>query len=166
MSTRIASNFQVKAVVPPHQLLVFNVKEGWEPLCKFLDCPVPTIPFPNINDRREILMVFNILRAVSWITVLGLPLLMYKMFSFCENLLHLAALIILGIVLFWGVGEFCKRVVKKQTDKSKMQWSSPVSNEVIRNTFSYISFILLNHHVEDAYVFCDIFTLPKNSWCY
>ena len=29
----------VKRVVPKDQLLIFNVKEGWEPLCKFLDVP-------------------------------------------------------------------------------------------------------------------------------
>ncbi|UJR12969.1 hypothetical protein I4U23_017144 [Adineta vaga] len=34
-------------------LLIFNVKEGWPPLCKFLDVPIPTeIPFPNINDTK------------------------------------------------------------------------------------------------------------------
>ena len=28
----------------------FEVKEGWGPLCKFLDVPVPNIPFPNTDD--------------------------------------------------------------------------------------------------------------------
>ena len=32
---------EVKANVPPEKLLVFNVKEGWQPLCIFLDLPVP-----------------------------------------------------------------------------------------------------------------------------
>ena len=27
--------------VPKERLLIFNVKEGWEPLCKFLDVPIP-----------------------------------------------------------------------------------------------------------------------------
>ena len=35
-------------------LLVFNVKEGWEPLCRFLDVTVPQdIPFPNVNDTQQ-----------------------------------------------------------------------------------------------------------------
>ena len=29
----------VKNVVPSDKLLVFNVKQGWEPLCKFLNVP-------------------------------------------------------------------------------------------------------------------------------
>mmetsp|Transcript_41792 Transcript_41792/g.77649 ORF Transcript_41792/g.77649 Transcript_41792/m.77649 type:complete len:282 (+) Transcript_41792:53-898(+) len=44
---------KVKATVPPEKLLVFDVKEGWGPLCKFLNKPVPDEPFPNINDREE-----------------------------------------------------------------------------------------------------------------
>lgn len=40
----------VTSRVPPERLLVFNVKQGWEPLCKFLGKPVPDIPFPRVND--------------------------------------------------------------------------------------------------------------------
>ena len=36
-------------LVPSSQLLVFNVKEGWDPLCTFLEKPVPEIPFPKKN---------------------------------------------------------------------------------------------------------------------
>lgn len=43
----------VKATIPPEQLLVFQAKEGWEPLCNFLDIPVPDGPFPRTNDRDE-----------------------------------------------------------------------------------------------------------------
>ncbi len=38
---------------PKDKLLVWNVKEGWEPLCKFLNVPVPDQPFPRINDTAE-----------------------------------------------------------------------------------------------------------------
>lgn len=44
----------VKAAVPPDQLLIFTVDQGWEPLCKFLGVPVPVGPFPNVNDRAQI----------------------------------------------------------------------------------------------------------------
>ncbi len=44
----------VKASVPPAQLLVFTVDQGWRPLCDFLGVPVPATPFPNINDRAQI----------------------------------------------------------------------------------------------------------------
>ena len=43
---------EVKRHVPANQLLVFEVKEGWEPLCKFLDVPVPNCPFPRVNDTE------------------------------------------------------------------------------------------------------------------
>ncbi|KAL1924000.1 uncharacterized protein VTP21DRAFT_7035 [Calcarisporiella thermophila] len=42
---------EVKRVVPEERLLIFNVKEGWVPLCKFLDVPVPKEAFPRVNDR-------------------------------------------------------------------------------------------------------------------
>lgn len=41
---------KVKATVPADKLLLFNVKEGWGPLCAFLGVPVPTKPFPRGND--------------------------------------------------------------------------------------------------------------------
>ncbi|WP_051839766.1 sulfotransferase family protein [Streptomyces sp. NRRL F-5126] len=40
----------VRATVPPEQLLVFQVKEGWEPLCAFLGVPVPDEEFPRVNE--------------------------------------------------------------------------------------------------------------------
>lgn len=43
----------VKATIPAERLLVFQVKDGWEPLCAFLDLPVPDGPFPRTNDRGE-----------------------------------------------------------------------------------------------------------------
>ncbi len=43
----------VKAAVPADRLLIFEVKQGWEPLCDFLQMPVPTIPFPRVNDTAE-----------------------------------------------------------------------------------------------------------------
>jgi Sulfotransferase domain len=43
----------VKATIPPDQLLVFQVKEGWGPLCDFLGVPIPATDFPRTNDRAE-----------------------------------------------------------------------------------------------------------------
>ncbi|KAH8806639.1 P-loop containing nucleoside triphosphate hydrolase protein [Flagelloscypha sp. PMI_526] len=40
---------RVKRVVPEGQLLVFQVGEGWERLCKFLEVPVPEVPYPHSN---------------------------------------------------------------------------------------------------------------------
>lgn len=43
----------VKAAIPPERLLVFDVRQGWEPLCRFLDRPVPGTPFPRTNSKEE-----------------------------------------------------------------------------------------------------------------
>jgi len=46
-------NAEVVSTVPGERLLVYGVEEGWEPLCAFLDLPVPDVPFPHLNDRDE-----------------------------------------------------------------------------------------------------------------
>jgi hypothetical protein len=43
----------VKEAIPSHRLLVFDVREGWAPLCAFLGCPMPDEPFPRVNDSAE-----------------------------------------------------------------------------------------------------------------
>ena len=43
----------VKSVVPADKLLIYNVKQGWAPLCGFLGMPVPDTPFPRSNDADE-----------------------------------------------------------------------------------------------------------------
>lgn len=48
-------NKSVQAVVPPGQLLVYDVNQGWAPLCGFLGVPVPETPFPVTNSTREFL---------------------------------------------------------------------------------------------------------------
>lgn len=48
-------NQQVMNYVPKEKLLVYNVKEGWEPLCKFLNVPVPATAFPHSNTTKEFL---------------------------------------------------------------------------------------------------------------
>jgi hypothetical protein len=48
-----AHNDAVKSVIPAHRLLVYQVKDGWGPLCAFLGVPAPSDPFPRTNDRGE-----------------------------------------------------------------------------------------------------------------
>ena len=38
---------------PANNLLVFRVSDGWEPLCEFLQLPVPDVPFPHENDTAS-----------------------------------------------------------------------------------------------------------------
>lgn len=43
----------VKAAIPAERLLVFDVAEGWEPLCRFLEVDIPDVPFPHENKTDE-----------------------------------------------------------------------------------------------------------------
>ena len=40
----VARNEAVQAAIPARQLLVYQVKEAWEPLCAFLEVPLPDGP--------------------------------------------------------------------------------------------------------------------------
>jgi hypothetical protein len=44
---------EVREALPADRLLVFDVAEGWEPLCGFLNVPVPEEPFPHHNLRAD-----------------------------------------------------------------------------------------------------------------
>lgn len=43
----------VKAHVPADKLLVYDVREGWGPLCKFLGKPEPSEPLPHLNKKEN-----------------------------------------------------------------------------------------------------------------
>jgi Sulfotransferase domain len=43
---------EVIRTIPPARLLVFEAKQGWEPLCKFLGVPVPASHYPSENTRE------------------------------------------------------------------------------------------------------------------
>ena len=46
-------NADVERAVPPDRLLVYEVAQGWPPLCKFLGVPIPDSAFPRVNSREE-----------------------------------------------------------------------------------------------------------------
>lgn len=43
----------ITAAIPAERLLIYQVSDGWEPLCQFLGVPVPDVDFPHINSRSE-----------------------------------------------------------------------------------------------------------------
>ena len=61
----------VKAHVSPAQLLVFEAKQGWEPLCAFLGVPVPDEPFPHVNDKAVFQRRIQGMALVSWLILLA-----------------------------------------------------------------------------------------------
>jgi len=46
-------NAEVKRTIPANRLLVFEAKDGWEPLCKFLGVKAPEVPYPAMNSTEE-----------------------------------------------------------------------------------------------------------------
>jgi hypothetical protein len=44
---------RVGEVVPKERLLQFDVKDGWKPLCDYLQKAIPTEPFPKVNERSD-----------------------------------------------------------------------------------------------------------------
>ncbi|GAB3132456.1 sulfotransferase family protein [Microbispora hainanensis] len=54
----------VLAAVPAERLLVFDVREGWGPLCAFLGVAAPPgVPFPHLNDAASIRRTFELMRT-------------------------------------------------------------------------------------------------------
>ena len=80
-------NQSVIDYVPKERLLVYQVKEGWDPLCKFLNKPVPNRPFFYKNKTKN----------------------MGHMSRFINAMFIIIILIITGVILssvFWGVKYF------------------------------------------------------------
>ncbi|KAF7546989.1 hypothetical protein G7046_g9144 [Stylonectria norvegica] len=44
----------IREMVPPGQLLVYKMGDGWEPLCEFLGKPMPDTDFPWVNEAAEL----------------------------------------------------------------------------------------------------------------
>jgi hypothetical protein len=46
-------NETVQRVIPKERLLVYDLAEGWSPLCGFLGVPVPEAPMPKANSTED-----------------------------------------------------------------------------------------------------------------
>lgn len=83
---------QVKLKIPPNQLLIHNSKDGWLPLCHFLNLYDNQCPYyrgekyPYVNETEEFKKIFSILKIVT------------KWFDFTLGLL--AGIIITMFLLF------------------------------------------------------------------
>ncbi|KAL9111881.1 MAG: hypothetical protein Q9227_003731 [Pyrenula ochraceoflavens] len=75
---------EVKSVVPRERLLVMNVKEGWDPLCRFLGKEKPGWEWPRANTREWFVRSKEVLdetaeaaakermwRSVGWLASVG-----------------------------------------------------------------------------------------------
>jgi hypothetical protein len=46
-------NAEVRERIAPERLLVYEVAQGWEPLCRFLSVPAPVTPMPKTNSTED-----------------------------------------------------------------------------------------------------------------
>ena len=65
---------EVKRTVPPEKLLVFEVSQGWAPLCEFLGLPPPDRPFPRVNDTASMQKKVRLLQWTAWAVIVVLPI--------------------------------------------------------------------------------------------
>ena len=49
----------VRHTIPASRLLIFEVKDGWGPLCRFLELPQPDGDFPFVNDEKSTKEILN-----------------------------------------------------------------------------------------------------------
>ena len=78
----------VKQNVPKDKLLVYSVKEGWKPLCDFLEInDIPKEPFPRSNDSKQFLEILKTLKLV-------------------EQFVNYVSIIIIGIVSYFIINHF------------------------------------------------------------
>lgn len=94
IQTYIDYNEEVKEMFKSENLLIFNVKQGWGPLCEFLGVEVPKdTPFPHVHDRLALQGEMYVLRIFTWIWPL---------------------VFIIPIVLVYGIVKLCLRYKSKQ----------------------------------------------------
>ncbi|HEX2728145.1 MAG TPA: sulfotransferase [Rubrobacteraceae bacterium] len=68
-------NEAVKRSVPADRLLVYEVGQGWGPLCEFLGAEAPDEPFPHLNDAPRMQRAVWTIRVLSIALPTGLALL-------------------------------------------------------------------------------------------
>ena len=78
---------EVKRTVPKEKLLVFNVKQGWDPLCKFLNVEKPKEmdKFPRANEKGEWVKFLSrlqiVVNIVNFVTVAAVAAVLYYVFK-------------------------------------------------------------------------------------
>lgn len=75
---------EVTDAIPSERLLVFNVKQGWEPLCEFLDIDEEKCPkgnFPHVHTRAKLQGEMFFLKLITYIWPLSfiLPMMAVRM---------------------------------------------------------------------------------------
>lgn len=110
---------EVRAHVPPEKLLVFEAKEGWEPLCSFLQLPIPAIPFPNVNGHSELIRVFSSIRFVCWMIMLAVPVVLACLLPRCNTLEETVLCLVLVVALVPAMGRVVSFLINRHATTKK-----------------------------------------------
>ena len=61
----------VKSTVPAEKLLIFNAKDGMEPLARFCDKPAPSMKMPHANVGGQFNLRKKVMERIAQATILG-----------------------------------------------------------------------------------------------
>lgn len=56
----------VRNAVPTDRLLEFQSSQGWDPLCTFLDLPIPDGTYPHLNHAGDLMRLESSLYWARW----------------------------------------------------------------------------------------------------
>ena len=66
---------EIKRIVPKDKLLIFDVREGYQPLCKFLGVPTREESLPRLNEMTRISRFIMAFDLFSWGLIIAVPIL-------------------------------------------------------------------------------------------
>jgi hypothetical protein len=123
---RMAQSFDehtewVKSVVPKDRLIIYHPREGWEPLCRALNVPVPDRPFPNVNSATEWKDKMSMVHITMWFPVVFVAtLLLFVLFNGVLNS-------IIPFLALYGTCSLAQRwhayQDAKKTEAWKQEWA-------------------------------------------
>ena len=64
-------NQSVIDYVPQDRLLIYHPKDGWEPICEFLNLPIPNIPYPHLNKTKNMGHMSRFINSMFFILAIG-----------------------------------------------------------------------------------------------
>ncbi len=111
---------------------MYDVREGWAPLCRFLGLPVPEEPYPKINDSDTIEFV---VKTGYYFLVFGVPVVVAVALYACWAKLKFgrsAVLRILVPVLYVLNSKCLRRAKDNLRSSSAGSASDPVANVVYK----------------------------------
>ena len=71
----------MKKRVPSDRLLIFNAKDGIEPLAKFCNVEIPSWKFPHVNDKKEFQKQVSLIYLAARLFLITISLFVYGLLS-------------------------------------------------------------------------------------